>query len=258
MAAPGESKPTGCFEDLGDVDVEACVRAIEDGGGDIWGIAVNVSDVTCGANDPREIMTRALEAAGRTDRPLLFGARRGPDWPLEEQLALLRPGDVVTYCLHGPPQSIVQDGRVRDCVWEARRRGVLFDTGHGMQSFDFDVAEAAIAQGFLPDTISTDQYRRHVGSVPPHDVPLTVSKLLVAGMSEADAWPRITSVPTALLGLEGEAGTLAPGACADLVALRWKAGPETLRDTADKTRSGGRWEPVLVVRAGEVVGPATG
>ena len=253
LAAPGESKPAGCLEDLRDADVDACVRAIEDGGDDIWGIAVNVSEVVCGANDPREIMSRALEAAERTGRPLLFGARRNPDWPLEEQLTLLRPGDVVTYCLHGLPQSIMQDGRVRDCVWAARERGVLFDTGHGMQSFDFAVAEAAVTQGFLPDTISTDQYRRHLGSVPPHDLPLTVSKLLAAGLSEADAWPRVTSVPASLLGLAGEVGTLAPGACADLVALGWNAVPETLRDTAGKTRAGGRWEPVLVVRAGQVV-----
>jgi dihydroorotase len=253
LAAPGESKPTGCLEDLRDADVEACVRAIEDGGADIWGIAVNVSETVCGANDPREVTRLALAAAERTARPLLFGARRSPDWPLEEQLALLRPGDVVTYCLHGLPQSIVQDGRVRACVWEARERGVRFDTGHGMQSFDFEVAEAAIRQGFLPDTISTDQYRRHLGAEPPHDLPLTISKLLAAGLSESDAWPRVTQVPAELLGLVGEVGALAPGASADLVGLSWNAGPEALRDTGDKTRSGGRWEPALVVRAGEVV-----
>ena len=47
---------------------------------------------------------------------------------------------------------------------------MLFDVGHGMASFDFGVAEAAISQGFLPDTISTDVYKRHVAEDPGHDI----------------------------------------------------------------------------------------
>ena len=105
------------------------------------------------------------------------------------------------------------DGRIKDEVWEARERGILFDIGHGMNSFHFDVAEVAIANGFLPDTISTDQYIRHVDSTPQHDLPRTLSKLLAAGMTEADALARITVRPAEFLGLSGEVGTLAPGAC---------------------------------------------
>ena len=85
---------------------------------------------------------------------------RSPD-----QLDLLRRGDVLTYCFRSSVQSVVSDGRVIDAAWRARERGVLFDIGHGMASFDFDVAEAALADDFPPDTISTDFYRRHLESV---------------------------------------------------------------------------------------------
>jgi dihydroorotase len=92
LAADGEATPGGCFEDLAGADVERCVAAVERSGEAVWGIAVNTSVPACGGTDPREVFRRGLEAAERTGRPLLFGARRQPDWPLAEQLPLLRPG----------------------------------------------------------------------------------------------------------------------------------------------------------------------
>lgn len=256
LSARGESMAGGCFERWEDVDVAACVRAVEDGGDAIWGIAVNIGRNACGGTDPRAVMRQAVVAAERTGRPLLFGSRRDPDWPLPEQLAWLRPGDVFTYCLTGQPEGILEDGeggRVRDAVWEARERGVLFDAAHGMASFSFEVAERAMAQGFLPDTISTDYYRRHVGAVPPHHLPRTLSKLIAAGMPEREAWSRVTARPAALLGLSGEVGTLAPGACADLAVLAWDPSAGPLRDVTGAERQGGSWEPILTVRAGSIV-----
>jgi dihydroorotase len=258
LSARGESMPGGCLADPDDLDVDACVAAIEDGGELIWGIAANISPVACGATDPRLIMERLLEAATRTRRPILFGTRRAPDLTLAEQLAWLRPGDVVTYCfndLEDGRDALVRDGVVREEVWAARARGILFDVGHGMQSFSFPVAEAAIAQGFLPDTISTDQYARHAGSVPQHDLPRTLSKLLAAGMTERDAWERVTQRPAQVLGLAGEVGTLAPGASADLAVVRWNEAALPLRDVNGVARAGGCWEPVLTVRAGQPVAP---
>lgn len=255
LAAPGESKSQGCFEILEDADVEACVRAIEDGREDIWGIAVNTSPVCCGRNDPDEILARAIRAAERTRRPLLFGSRRHADRPLADQLKRLRPGDVVTYCFHGEAEGLVSDRQVREEVWEARQRGVLFDIGHGMASFCFEVAEAAIAQGFFPDTISTDQYKRHVGSAPQHDLARTLSKLQAAGMPEREALGRVTAAPARVLGLAGEIGCLKPGTCADLAILGWNEAAPLLRDTTGHDRPGGCWETLLTVRAGKIVRP---
>lgn len=254
----GAFAQTGGFEDLDVIDIDACIRTVRDGGDLVWGISVNTAIQVAGESDPREIMKLVLSAAEATGKPLLFGSRREPsDWPLAEQLELLRPGDVMTYCLHRGTEegeeSVVRKGRFADAVWEARERGVLFDVGHGMNSFDFEVAETVVAEGFFPDTISTDIQRRHVELEPKHDLPRTLSKLIVAGMPEAEAFARATSSPARVLGLSGEIGTLAPGACADVTVLRWNPDAAPLVDCAGRTRPGGCYEPVMTVRAGKIV-----
>ena len=158
LARLGESRPGPCFQRADDVDVDACVAAIEAGGDPIWGIALNLSTAGCVGLDPREVLRQAITAAERTNRPLLYGLRREttdwPHWSLADQLERLRPGDVVTYCFHpgieGGAGCIVRDGRVLAEVRAARERGILFDVGHGMASLDFSTAEAALADGFPP------------------------------------------------------------------------------------------------------------
>lgn len=256
LSVRGEAMAGPCLADLNDADVAACIAAIAAGGDLIWGIALNISPLACGDSDPHELMARALAVAEATQRPLLFGSRRAPDLTLAEQLDWLRPGDVLTYCLNDfadGRDALVRDGVVRDEVWAARTRGVLFDVGHGMQSFSFAVAEAALAQDFLPDTLSTDQYVRHVGSLPQHDLARVMSKFMAIGMSASDAFARVTSRPAQLLGLAGEVGTLTPGSCADLAALRWNPAALPLRDVNGEERPGGCWEPVLTVRGGQLV-----
>ncbi|MBP85737.1 MAG: hypothetical protein CMJ64_03315 [Planctomycetaceae bacterium] len=252
LSRVGESTEEGCFDRLEYADVDLCVAAAEEQREFIWAIAVNVSSHACGTTDPREIMRRGLAAASRTGLPLLFGMRRPEDWPLSEQLALLRGGDVVTYCFRRQPHCIVENGRVLPAVLEAREQGVLFDVGHGMASFDFDVAEAAIADGFCPDTISTDLQARHIDQEARHDLPLVMSKLLAAGMPEADIIAGVTATPARLLGLQEKIGSLVIGRCADLTVLQ--AEPDAvLTDCSGNHRRGPRWKGVLTVRAGTVV-----
>lgn len=254
LSARGESSSGGCFADLQDIDIEACVRAIEeDDNRLIWGIAVNASHHACGVTDPREVLRRAVVVAGRTGRPLLYGMRRPSDWPFAEQLELLRPGDVVTYCYRREPHCIVAGGRVHPAIRAARARGILFDVGHGTSSFDFPTAEAALADGFPPDTISTDLQARHRGVQPTHTLPRVMAKLRAAGMPEADVFAAVTSRPAQILGMAGEVGVLAPGACADLTVLRWREDAAPLVDAHGNHRPGGCWEALLTVRAGQVV-----
>ena len=264
LSRRGEAGPGPCFENLADADVAACIQAIEaadqEGVDWIWGIAVNTSVPSCGATDPREVLRRALLAAAATNRPLLVGLRREADWPLGEQLALLRPGDVVTYSFSTSPEALVRDGRVRPEAWEAYRRGVWFDLGHGAASFDFEIAEVALAEGFFPRSLSTDGYRAHEGLTPPHDLPRVISKLIACGMAEELAFRHATYAPSTMLhlirpGRDGSVGpgTLTPGSPGDVAVLRWNPDAAPLTDCAGRSRTGGCWEPVRVVCAGEVV-----
>jgi dihydroorotase len=254
LSACGEATPHGCFANLDDIDIEACARAIADDGGRlIWGIAVNVSHHACGSTDPRAVLRRALAVAERTGRPMLYGMRRPSDWPFAEQMALLRSGDVVTYCFRRTPHCIVENGHVHPAIRAARQRGVLFDVGHGTASFDFATAEAALADGFPPDTISTDLQARHGGNQPAHSLPRVMAKLRAAGMPAAEVLAAVTVRPARILGLEGEIGTLLPGACADLAVLRWNETAPALVDVHGAQRPGGCWEPLLTVRAGKVL-----
>jgi dihydroorotase len=250
----GEQGDGPSLEDHAALDVDRIVRAAQRDNGRLWGIAVNTMVDVTGTNDPRQILDRAIEASEAADGPLLFGTRHASDVSLDEQLARLRPGDVVTYCFSGMPENLLDDetGQVRTSVREARERGVVFDVGHGMKSFDWRIAEAAIAQGFPPDTISTDQYRAHVGSSPQHDLPRTISKLIAAGMPEADAFRAATWRPAEVLRVAPELGSLAPNALADLCGLRWNPDGQ-LADTGGVSRSGGCWEPVFVAHGGEIV-----
>lgn len=254
LSRRGESMPGGCFEVADDADVDACVAAIRDGGELIWGVAANVSAICCGATDPRLIARRALAVAEATGKPLLYGLHQPEGWAFEEQLALLRPGDVVTYCFRRVPTPIVEGERVLPAVREARERGVLFDVGHGMTSFSFPKAEAAIADGFTPDTISTDGQAKHVGQVPTHDLPRTMAKLRAAGMAEHEVFAAVTARPARILGLAPEVGQLTVGACADLAVLAWREDGAPLVDVDGVAREGGCWEAVCTVRGGRVAG----
>lgn len=253
LSSRGESGPGGCFEQLEWCDVAACVAAIERFRPHIWGLAVNCSHHACGATDPKLVLQRGLEAAERSGLPILYGMRRPEDWPFNEQLELLRPGDVVTYCFRRTPHGIVQNGRVLGCVREARSRGVLFDVGHGLGSFDFGTAEAAIQDGFLPDTISTDLQRGHLGREPIHDLPLVMSKLRAAGMSEQEVFRAVTATPSSILRLSQEIGSLLPGHGADLTIVQWHDRHVELVDVHGTVRRGGSYQLLATIRAGHII-----
>ena len=253
LSAIGESTRSGCFESRDDIDVTRCIAAIAEGRDHVRAVSVNASRACCGDSDPREILQRGLQVAGETGLPLLYGMRPPGEWPFEEQLTLLRPGDIVTYCFRSQPHNIVVDGRVHPAIRAARQQGILFDVGHGAASFDFEVATAAIADGFLPDTISTDFQVQHLGKEPAHSLPLTMSKLRAAGMETRDIFAAVTSRPAAVLQGPEQLGCLRPGAVADLVALQTSAKPVIFSDVYGNQRQGIEWLPVCTVRAGQVV-----
>ncbi len=148
-----------------------------------------------------------------------------------EVMELLRPGDIVTHCFNGHTLGIVdQNGKIKPGVQEARSRGVLFDLGHGLGSFNFPAARKAIAAGFLPDTISTDLYSLNING-PVYDLPTTMSKLLHLGMGFDEVLLRTTANPARVVNRIRGLGGLEVGAPADLALLAVENGEFQLVDS---------------------------
>lgn len=196
----------------------------------------------------------ALEAGETSGLPIMvdFGyfRKERPYWDLVGEK--LRPGDFSTHCFRGPVPVIDEAGYVYDYLFKARKRGVLFDLGHGAGSFLFRNAVPAIAQGFPPDTISTDL---HVLSMNRHlmDMPTTISKLVAAGMGVAEAFERSTSIPAKLIG-HPELGTLAPGSFADIAVWRVMEGDFGFTDSCNGRLHGKlRFACELTTLAGEIM-----
>jgi dihydroorotase len=153
----------------------------------------------------------------------------------DQVMELMRPGDVVTHCYNTHTLGIIdQSGKVRASVREARARGVLFDVGHGLGSFNFEAARKAIADGFLADTISTDIYNLNVKG-PVYDFPTTMSKMMHLGMSFDDVLKRSTINPARVVNRVDGLGTLAPGAPADVALLAIEQGEFPLTDSQKNT-----------------------
>ena len=133
----------------------------------------------------------------------------------------------------------------------AKQRGVLFDVGHGGGSFDYTVAEAAMAAGAGPDTISSDI---HVFSGNTPGMPYltwVMSKFLNMGLSLEQVVTMATTAPAKIINRLPKHGTLQVGAPADLSLLEVVEGPVEFVDTRNNKRQGKvHIKPAGVVLAG--------
>jgi len=159
----------------------------------------------------------ALQVAEETGLPLMAHIDEPPP-TYEDVLARLRPGDVLTHAFRPFPNApCTAQGSVKAAVLAARKRGVLFDIGHGMGSFAFKTARAMLANGFLPDTISSDVHALCIDG-PAFDQVTTMSKFLCLGMSLGEVIKASTG--TAAFALKRpELGTLKPGSVGDATIL---------------------------------------
>jgi dihydroorotase len=144
-------------------------------------------------------------------------------------------------------------GKLHPYAIEARRRGVLFDLGHGGGSFLWPVAVKAMAQSFAPDTISTDLHSSSI-LIPESDMPNCMSKLMNLGMTLQDAVLRSTVNPAKAIARFPELGTLGEGRVADIAVLELRAGTFAFKDAWQKKYMGTKKvEAVLTVRNGKLV-----
>ena len=166
----------------------------------------------------------AVEAGTMAGIPVMvdFGTDH-PERPLADLVTKkLRPGDIYTHCYSGLRHELTDSGKVNPGMIEGRRRGVIFDVGHGGGSFAWRVVVPAIHQGFLPDSISTDL---HTGSMNAgmKDMLNLMSKFLALGLSMDDVILRSTWNPAKEIQHQ-ELGNLSVGSPADVAVLRLENG----------------------------------
>jgi dihydroorotase len=176
---------------------------------------------------------------------------------MSDILNTLRAGDILTHSFSGAPNdagqftNIVQDGKLLPAALNAKKRGVVFDVGHGGGSFDYTIAEAAIAQGVGPDTISSDI---HVFSGNTPGMPYltwVMSKFLNMGFTLEQVVAMATINPARVINKLPKLGTLQPGAPADVSILEIVEGPVKFVDTRNNTRDGKvHLRPIQTILAG--------
>jgi len=233
--------------DLRLLDPRECVRVVKANRDLVAGVKVRVGRNAGGASGAAPL-DMALEVAEETGLPVMAHLDHPPPSRLEV-LSRLRRGDILTHCFRPFPNAPVEaGGRIREEVLEARRRGVIFDIGHGSGSFGFRTAEAMLAAGFLPDAISSDVHTLSING-PAFDQLVTMSKFLCLGMELVDVIRASTAAPAAALG-RTNIGRLEIGAAGDATLLEMAEGEFDYRDVLGETRKG-QWR--LNVR-GLVVG----
>jgi predicted amidohydrolase len=186
----------------------------------ILGLKVMMSAVNVG-DYGRRILEKALECAEQIGGIKVCVHTTDLPCSASEVADMLRPGDIYCHMYSKGGTIIDDDGKVCEAVKKARSRGVLFDAANGRPHFDFDVAERALADGFLPDIISTDAVSQsfNVGNYV-RNLPYMMSKYLTMGLDIGTVVKAVTETPATAMGMDGEIGTLLPGARADIAICR--------------------------------------
>jgi dihydroorotase len=243
----------GAIETL---DASVLSRVVNQNRDKIVGIKVRTGTGRSG-NQGLEPLRRARAAADELDLMIMCHIASGPP-DIDDVLALLGSGDILTHSYTGQTQRLVDDsGQMLAVAQEARDRGVIFDIGHGSGSFSFESAEMLSRSGFWPDVISTDLHQvsipgpmlidpravevvaRVKGDGTPQFTLLTaMSKFLYLGWSFEDVVRATTATPATILGQEGRLGTLRPGAHADVATLVIDPGEFELYDIHGNRRVG--------------------
>lgn len=233
----GHGIEVGESENMKLMNPAAAIDVVEANRDVIVGMKVRVGRYSSGdqGTAPLDI---AMQVAEQTGVPLMAHIDEPPP-SYDDVVNRLRQGDVLTHCFRPFPNAPYSgQGKVKAAVEAARRRGVLFDVGHGGGSFAFKTARTMMANGFLPDTISSDVHTLCING-PAFDQVTTLSKLLCLGMELKDVIAASTS--NAAFALKRpELGSLKPGSVGDATILSLDDGRYDYVDTVGEHLIGDR------------------
>ncbi|MCC6456559.1 MAG: amidohydrolase/deacetylase family metallohydrolase [Caldilineaceae bacterium] len=255
ISAQGMLDPDiGELMDIRFARVDRALATIEENRDVILGVKVRLTRRSLVSEEsgirPLHLAREAADAAGL---PIMVHPQDAWCDSLDDILAVMGKGDILTHCFHNMPCGIFDDrGRIRDSVHAAIERGVIFDVGHGAGSFSWQVVESALEQGIQPTTISSDLHIYNING-PVFDLATTATKFLHLGLSLNDTIAKVTAVPADVIHMPGQIGTLAPGAWGDAVVFRQETGEFPLVDSLGIHRTARqRLVPITTVRGGAV------
>ena len=255
--------PVGELFNIDFAQTEVAAKALAENSEFAIGIKVRMSQNVIARHgiEPLRRAIRACELAGTNGRVMCHIGGVETAELMTLILQTLRPGDILTHCYSGAPNNdgkftnIVQDGKLLPAALDAKKRGVLFDVGHGGGSFDYTVAEAAIAQGCPPDTISSDIHVFSGNSAGQPYLTNVMSKFLNMGFSMEQVVTMATANPARVINRIPKHGTLQVGAPADATLLEVVNGPVEFVDTRSNKRQGTVFiKPTNTVIAGVAFG----
>ena len=237
--------------DLKQIDKPAVRAALQHLPGFILGIKARISSSVVGENGIRPLQLAKEIQQENGGLPLMVHIGNNPP-NLDEIADLLSAGDIITHCYNGKPNRILTpEGELRQAVKKALQRGVSLDVGHGSASFSFEVARRAIAQGILPDTISSDIYCRNRIEGPVRSLAHVMSKFFTIGMTLPQIIDCVTWKAADGLRLRHK-GRLEPGFDADLTLFTLSQETRPLLDSEGETVQGQlHFVPLAAVVAGE-------
>ncbi|MGV6479105.1 amidohydrolase/deacetylase family metallohydrolase [Pantoea agglomerans] len=236
--------------DMTQIDGEAVQQAVARLPDFIVGLKARISSSVVGENGVQPLIKAKAIQQETGGLPLMVHIGNNP--PNLDQIAdLLTTGDIITHCFNGKPNRILTpQGELKAAVKQAIARGVKLDVGHGSASFSFEVARAAIAQGILPDTISSDIYCRNRLAGPVHNLAHVMSKFFSVGMTLPQVIDCVTLNAAAGLRLQRK-GQLKVGYDADLTVFSVKEETRPFIDSEGEQVAG---EKHLVPLAAVVAG----
>lgn len=223
----GVSKHHEELQSLDFIDEDACIQMCRTYENDILGLKVRIDPRVC--CDELGALKRLRKLGDLTGKPIVVHASRS-SLPMDQVLSYFRRGDIYAHTYAKKTPGVLDEtGRVKDAVWAAKKRGVIFDLSHGNGNFSFEVARKALEQGFLTDTISTDLHAGSVAKVT--DLGTTMTKMLHLGMKPEEIIRRVTAAPAAIMGLTERPVRLKMGQRADLTAFELEQGSFVLTDS---------------------------
>lgn len=248
--------PVGEMLNIDYADIDKAAKTIAENPDLVLGVKVRETLEVVGTNalEPLKRAIAACERSGVRGARVMCHIGNAPG-DLSALLDLLRPGDILTHSYSGSGNNTVKDGKVLAAALAAKRRGVIIDVGHGGGSFDYTVAEPAIAQGLTPDTLGSDLHAASGNTPGMPYLPWVMSKFLNLGFTLEQVVSMATANPAKVIGKVDKLGTLQLGAPADVSILELVEQSVEFVDTRNNTRKGKAYlKPAHTVRAGRPFG----